>query len=114
MPKIIILLFVIVSITANTYAQVSEQGADSVGRSHLDTPSISKQQKSVAEQQLIKIKIGELPPSIVKTLQSHGYRDWTIQDAYRNIALKQYSLRLKRGNDVMFYTFDANGNRIEE
>jgi hypothetical protein len=97
-----------------TYAQVNEQGADSVGRSQLDTPTISKQKKSVAEQQLIKIKIEELPQKIVNTLQSHGYSGWTIQDAYKNIVLKQYSLRLKRGNEVVFYTFDINGQRVEE
>jgi hypothetical protein len=100
--------------SANTYAQVNEQGADTVGRSHLDTPSISKQQKSVAEQQLIKIKIEDLPESIVKTLHGHGYSDWTIQSAYKNFVLKQYSVRLKRGNEIVFYTFDANGDRIKE
>jgi hypothetical protein len=114
MPKITIILILVTFFSgAKIYAQVNEQGADTVGRSQLDTPTISKQTKSVADQQLIKIKIEELPQNIVKTLQSHGYSGWTIQDAYKNIVLKQYSLRLKRGNEVVFYTFDANGGRVE-
>lgn len=115
MPKITTILF-LVAIFSGTkiFAQVNEQGVDSVGRSQLDTPTISKQKKSVADQQLIKIKIDDLPQKIVKTLQSHGYSGWTIQDAYKNIVLSQYSLRLKRGNEVVFYTFDANGERVKE
>jgi hypothetical protein len=115
MSKITTLLFVTtIFCGTKTYAQVNEQGADTVGRFQLDTPTISKQKRSVAEQQLIKIKIEALPQNIVKALQSHGYTGWTIQDAYKNIVLKQYSLRLKKGNEVVFYTFDVNGQRVEE
>jgi hypothetical protein len=115
MAKITTILFLVAIFSGSKiYAQVNEQGADTVGRSQMDTPSIPKQKKSVAEQQLIKIKIDELPQNIVKTLQSHGYSGWTIQDAYKNIALSQYSLRLKRGNEVVFYTFDTNGERVKE
>jgi len=95
------------------YAQTNEQGADTVGHP-LDTPSISKQKRSAAGQQLVKIKVADLPQNVTKTIQGHGYSDWTIQDAYKNISLNEYSVRLKRGNDVVWYTFDARGNRVKE
>jgi hypothetical protein len=114
MIKFLNLLLIIGYLSADKiYAQVNEQGVDTVGRSNLDTPSISKQQKSIAEQQLIKIKLEELPQSVINNLQRNSYKDWTIQDAYRNIVLKQYSVKLKKGNEMVFYTFDANGKRIE-
>jgi hypothetical protein len=113
MHKTIAIIFIAALFSgAKTLGQTNEHGADTVG--HPETPSISKQQKSVAAQQLIKIKVDDLPQGIVKGLQSHGYTDWIIQDAYKNIALKQYSIRLKRGSEVVFYTFDANGDRIKE
>ena len=100
-------------ISVSVRAQVNEQGVDTVGRSQMDTPSTSGSRKSLAAQQLIKIKIQDLPSTITNKLQSESYRAWIIQDAYRNIVLKQYSVRLKKGNEVVFYTFDSNGKRIE-
>jgi len=112
MLKIVVIAMALFG-AVSSYAQTNEQGADTVGHP-LDTPSISKEKKSVAGQQLVKIKVADLPQNVMKTIQGHGYSDWTIQDAYKNIALNEYSVRLKHGNDVVFYTFDANGNRVKE
>jgi hypothetical protein len=103
-----------VVVTISVQAQVNQHGVDSVGRSQIDTSTISESQKSVAEQQLIKIKISELPASVTNKLKTDSYQDWVIQDAYKNLVLKQYSVRLKKGNDVVFYTFNYNGERIKD
>ena len=95
-------------------AQVNEHGQDTVGRSQIDTASNPKSSKSIADQQLIKIKITDLPDAVLKKLKSDSYTDWIIQDAYRNIALRYYSVRLKKANRIVFYTFDSNGERIKD
>ncbi len=115
MSKILFTCFSFLLLSAvSVRAQVNQHGADTVGRSKIDTPSIPLSQKVVTEQQLIKIKKTNLPTAIIKKLESNSYYNWQIQDAYKNIALNQYSVRLRKGNEIVFYTFDAKGDKIQD
>jgi hypothetical protein len=62
---------------------------------------------------MIKIRISELPSMVTQTLGNSDYAGWTIVNAYRTKGNDQYLVEVKKGSQTRSYWFDKNGNRLE-
>jgi hypothetical protein len=68
---------------------------------------------AIEKNDLIKIRISELPAMVSQTLGNSDYTDWTIVSAYRTKESDQYLVDVKKGSQTRSYWFDKNGNRLE-
>lgn len=90
--------------------QTSDQNDDSYQNQNRDKyNSVSPVNKN----DMIKIRISELPSMVTQTLGNSDYAGWTIVNAYRTKGNDQYLVEVKKDSQTRSYWFDKNGNRLE-